>query len=313
MRADRLVATLLFLQERGRVTSAEVAAELEVSERTARRDLEALMAAGVPVYSRQGRGGGWTLVGGARTNLTGLTAEEIRSLFVLLGPVSDTPRMRTALRKLVRALPSTLRTDAEAASRVGLDDGTDWARAAEGGPHLAGLERAVLDRARLRLGYASPGGAARVRAVDPLGLVSKAGARYLVAGTEGGLRTFRVSRVTSVERTGEVFEPPAGFDLAAAWRGLAGPMEERMAAATVRGRAAPGTAALLDRLLGGRLRLGERDGDGWTRFEADGPSPEVVAAQLAGLGARVEVLAPEAARRRLAELAAELAGLYGAP
>lgn len=312
MRADRLVATLLFLQERGRVTSAEVAAELEVSERTARRDLEALAASGVPVYSRQGRGGGWELVGGARTNLTGLTAEEIRSLFVLLGPVSDTPRMRTALRKLVRALPSTLRTGAEAASRVGLDDGTDWARTAEGGgPHLAELERAVLDRARIRLGYAPPGGAARDRTVDPLGLVAKAGARYLVAGTDRGPRTFRVSRVTSVERTGEAFEPPEGFDLAAAWRELAGPLEERMAAATVRGRAAPGTAALLDRLLGGRLRLGEPGDDGWIRFEADGPSPEVVAAQLAGLGARVEVLAPEAARRRLVELAAELAGLYG--
>ncbi|MET9842663.1 HTH domain-containing protein, partial [Streptomyces virginiae] len=107
MRADRLVATLLFLQERGRVTVPEVATELEVSERTARRDLEALAAAGIPVYSQRGRGGGWSLVGGARTNLTGLTADEIRALFLVTGPLSATPELRTTLRKLVRALPPT--------------------------------------------------------------------------------------------------------------------------------------------------------------------------------------------------------------
>ncbi|KJY32879.1 transcriptional regulator, partial [Streptomyces katrae] len=91
------MATLLFLQERGRVTVPEVAAELEVSERTARRDLEALAASGIPVYSQRGRGGGWSLVGGARTNLTGLTAEEIRALFLVTGPLSATPELRTTL------------------------------------------------------------------------------------------------------------------------------------------------------------------------------------------------------------------------
>jgi hypothetical protein len=114
VRADRLVATLLFPQARGRmtaaeVTAAEVAAELGVSERTARRDLEAPAAAGVPVYSQRGRGGGWSLVGGARTDLTGLIAGEIRALFLVAGPSPATPELRTALRKLVRALPATLR------------------------------------------------------------------------------------------------------------------------------------------------------------------------------------------------------------
>src|SRR5215467_5041694 len=100
MRADRLVAVLLLLQARGRVTAAEVAAELEISERTARRDLEALGMAGVPVYSRQGRGGGWQLIGGARTDLTGLTAAEARALFLVAGPsASATPDVRAALRK----------------------------------------------------------------------------------------------------------------------------------------------------------------------------------------------------------------------
>ena len=116
MRADRLVAVLMLLQTRGQITAAEVADELEVSERTARRDLEALSMAGVPVYSRQGRNGGWQLVGGARTDLSGLNAAEARALFLVAGPSSSaTPELKAALRKLVRALPETFRSDAEAA------------------------------------------------------------------------------------------------------------------------------------------------------------------------------------------------------
>src|SRR5687768_16830943 len=117
MRADRLVATLLLLQQRGQVTAAEVAEELEVSERTARRDLEALGLAGIPIYSVQGRGGGWRLAGGGKTDLSGLTAAEARALFLVMGPSSAaTPEVRAALRKLVRALPESFRSAAEAAA-----------------------------------------------------------------------------------------------------------------------------------------------------------------------------------------------------
>lgn len=129
MRADRLLATLLMLQSRGQVTAAEVAAELEVSERTARRDLEALGMAGVPVYSRQGRNGGWQLLGGARTDLSGLTAPEARALFLVAGPASAaTPQVKAALRKLLRALPETFRDDAEAASSAVIVDHAAWGR-----------------------------------------------------------------------------------------------------------------------------------------------------------------------------------------
>ncbi|WP_406451521.1 WYL domain-containing protein [Streptomyces sp. NBC_00876] len=315
MRADRLVALLLFLQVRGRVTVAEVAAELEVAERTARRDLEALAAAGIPVYSQRGRGGGWSLVGGARTDLTGLTADESRALFLLAGPSSSSPGLRTALRKLVRALPTTLRPDAEAAVRAGIADATDWSRTAVTAdePQLGALQRAVIDGVQVRMGYAAPGRSAGERTVHPLGLASKAGVSYLVAGTDGGLRAFRLSRVTSVEPTGEPAVRPDGFDLATAWRSLAAVMEDRMHAVTVRGRAEPGAEAVLQRLFGGRLRIGPVLADGWTGIEMDGPSAEVVASQLAGLGARVEVLDPPGTRARLAELAAELAALYGTP
>ena len=119
VRADRLMAILLMLQQREQVTAAEVAMELEVSERTARRDLEALAVGGVPVYSIQGRGGGWRLLGGARTDLSGLTASEARALFLVAGPASTaTPAVKAALRKLVRALPEPFREQAEAAAII---------------------------------------------------------------------------------------------------------------------------------------------------------------------------------------------------
>src|SRR5688500_17031846 len=127
MRADRLVATLLLMQARGRVTAAELAEELEVSVATARRDLEALSAAGVPVYPQPGRGGGWSLLGGARTDLTGLTAAEAQALFALAGPgASIVPEVRSALRKLVQALPGTFRADAEAAAGAVVVDAAGW-------------------------------------------------------------------------------------------------------------------------------------------------------------------------------------------
>ncbi|MFI2737216.1 helix-turn-helix transcriptional regulator [Streptomyces sp. NPDC018711] len=315
VRADRLVATLLFLQSRTRVTVAEVAAELEVSPRTARRDLEALSTAGIPVYSQRGRGGGWSLVGGARTDLTGLTAEEIRALFLLAGPSSTTPELRTALRKLVRALPAPLRAGAEAASRAGLTDGTNWSRAdvTATGPHLDALRRAVVDGIQVRLGYAGPGKPVGVRTVHPLGLVAKAGHDYLVAETERGLRTFRLSRVASVQATGEPVVRPPGFDLPTVWRSFAARLEQRLYAATVRARAEPGALAVLERMFDGRLHVGPTLPDGWTEIRVDGPTPEVVATQLVGLGARIEVLDPPEARERLARLAVELAGAYGPP
>ncbi|MEV0783493.1 WYL domain-containing protein [Streptomyces sp. NPDC050423] len=312
MRADRLVALLLFLQSRGRVTVAEVAVELGVAERTARRDLEALATAGIPVYSQRGRGGGWSLVGGARTDLTGLTADESRALFLLAGPSSADPELRTVLRKLVRALPATLRPDAEAAVRAGV---TDWSRTAvtADAPRLDVLQRAVIDGVQVRLGYAGPGRPAGERTVHPLGLASKAGVAYLVGGTERGLRTFRLSRVTSVEVTGEPVVRPDDFDLATAWRSLASAVEDRMHAVTARALADPGAEAVLQRLFGGRLRIGAGAGDGRLEIEVDGPSPEVLASQLAGLGAQVEVLGPPRTRARLAELAAELASVYAFP
>src|ERR1700677_79855 len=114
MRADRLVEALLVLQARGQVTAEELAGELEVSVRTARRDLEGLAMAGIPVYSQPGRGGGWRLIRGGRTDPGGLPSDEARTLFLVAAPSTASPQVRTALRKLVQALPSSFRPTAEA-------------------------------------------------------------------------------------------------------------------------------------------------------------------------------------------------------
>jgi predicted DNA-binding transcriptional regulator YafY len=219
MRADRLVAALLVLQARGRVTAAELAEELEVSVATARRDLEALSAAGIPVYPQAGRGGGWSLLGGARTDLSGLNATEAQALFLLLGPAaSAAPDIRSALRKLVRALPGTFRADAEAAAEAVVVDPTRWSEADRTRPELVDvLQAAVIRRRRVRLEYANRARQRSERVVDPWGLVDKDDIWYLVAGTEKGQRTFRVDRIAEATVTDEPARRPADFDLSRAW------------------------------------------------------------------------------------------------
>jgi predicted DNA-binding transcriptional regulator YafY len=188
VRADRLIAALLLIQARGRVTAAEVAAELEVSVATARRDLQALSTAGIPVYPQPGRGGGWSLVGGARTDLSGLSAVEAQALFTLVGPAAAVSgEAKAALRKLVRALPPGFRADAEAAAGATMIDPTRWGERDRNRPELVDLlQRAVIRRHRVRLTYGSAKGQRTQRLVDPWGLVDKDDVWYVIAGTERG-------------------------------------------------------------------------------------------------------------------------------
>src|SRR5687767_14439833 len=214
------------LQARGQVTAAEVAEELEVSERTARRDLDALGMAGLPIYSVQGRHGGWRLAGGGRTDLSGLTAGEARALFLVAGPASAaTPAVKAALRKLVRALPEPFRVQAEAAASSFVMDPQRWgsSRIEHRPPprFLDDLQDAVIRRVQVRLGYVDGNGAETERTVHPLGIVAKGPSWYLVCHTEAGRRTFRIDRVSSADPTGDPAHRPDDFDLAASWREIA--------------------------------------------------------------------------------------------
>ena len=315
MRADRLIAVLLLLQTRERVTVAEVARELEISSRTARRDLEALGMAGVPVYSSAGRGGGWSLVGGARTHLTRLTGDEARALFLAAGPATGlTPGVQAALRKLLAALPEPLRKGAEAAGSAVVVDAATWGRTPPPEPpYLGVLRQAVLDERQVVLGYTGRVGTPSSRTVSPLGLVTKSGVWYLVAGTDAGARTFRVGRVTGVTPIDAAVVRPAGFDLAAAWEESSAAVEARRGAARVRGLAEPSVVTLLRVRLGTRLTVGGTEPDGRVEVEVAGPAVEMLVSELAGYGDRLCVLDPPEARSLLAGVAAQLRGLYGEP
>jgi len=316
VRADRLVAILLLLQARGQVTAAEVAEELEVSERTARRDLEALGVAGLPIYSQQGRHGGWRLAGGGRTDLSGLTAGEARALFLVAGASSlpATPQVKAALRKLVRALPEPLRSGAEAASATVVVDPGGWDErhhARPPPPLLDAVQSAVVGGEQVTLGYVARNREPSTRVVHPLGLAAKGSTWYLVADTDAGLRTFRVDRMTSVTPTGQPVVRPQGFELAEAWQLIADEIEQRRTPLLARALAGPDAVPHCRWALGNRVRIGPAGPDGRVEIELRGHSVESLAGEIAGLGGAIEVLDPPELRERLARLAEELIATYG--
>ncbi|MDA3648095.1 WYL domain-containing protein [Saccharopolyspora indica] len=307
MRADRLVAALLLLQARGRVTAADLADELEVSVATARRDLEALSAAGIPVYPQPGRGGGWSLVGGARTDLSGLNAAEAQALFVLLGPASSAaPELTSALRKLVRALPATFRADAEAAAAAVVSDPARWGERSREPPELVEpLQNATVRRLKVRLTY---GGSAE-RLVDPLGLVDKDGIWYLIADTGAGRRTFRVDRIAAATTTEQPAERPADFDLAAEWARIAAEVEQRRSLVSAVVLVDAELFPVLRKRFGRHCEVVERTA-GHVRARVTAHLARSLAEQLAGWGSAVEVLEPDSVRRELARIGRDLTERY---
>ncbi|MDO9454552.1 YafY family protein [Nocardioides sp.] len=313
MRADRLVATVLLLQQRGRVTAADLAVELEVSVPTARRDLEALSSSGVPVYPQPGRGGGWQLVGGARTDLSGLSAAEAQALFLLLGPsAGGSPETRAALRKLLRALPATFRDEAEAAAGTTLVDRAGWGGVERERPVLVDtLQAAVVRRRRVRLTYADARGRTSERLVEPWGVVDKDETWYVVAGTDRGRRTFRVDRVVDAEVTAETFERPSDLVLDEAWRETVGAMEERRSRTSATVLVDERFVFVLRDHFGRHCSVVGSEPDGRARVEVAAPTALDLARTLAGWGGRLEVVRPASVRAELARIGSELVASYG--
>jgi predicted DNA-binding transcriptional regulator YafY len=313
MRADRLVATLLLMQARGRVTAAELAEELEISVATARRDLEALSTAGIPVYPQPGRNGGWSLLGGARTDLSGLTATEAQALFLLVGPAAAVaPEAKAALRKLVRALPDTFRADAQAAADAVVIDPARWGERGKDRPELVDhLQTAVVRRRKVRLGYASKGKPPAERLVEPLGLIDKDDVWYLIAGTDRGQRTYRIDRVLAATITEETFERPDDFDLAAAWDRVVDEMEQQrsLVSATVVVRTR--FVFVLQDQFGRHCEVLEDLPGERTRLRLAAQRPVMIAQVLAGWGALIDDVDSDPVRAELARLGAELTTLYG--
>ena len=307
MRADRLVATLLVLQAKGRVTASELAVELETSVATARRDLEALSMAGIPVYPQPGRGGGWQLIGGARTDLSGLNSDEARALFLLVGPAASLdPQAKSALRKLVRALPATFREDAEAAASAVVIDPAKWgAPAPQRPPFVDELQSAIVARRVVRVTYRAWDRDPVEREVHPWGLVEKNGTWYLLGGVQGAERTYRVDRMTALETTEAAADRPADFDLAEAWERVGAQVRERpraQATVVVDSEVVP----LLRKVFVGLEE--ERVDDHRSRVILVADTETMLARSLAGWAEFVSEIDSEPVREELARLGRVLGG-----
>ncbi|RMI35357.1 helix-turn-helix transcriptional regulator [Nocardia stercoris] len=310
MRADRLVSALLLLQAHGRLTAADLAQRLEVSVATARRDLEALSAAGIPVYPQAGRGGGWALVGGARTDLTGLTAPEAESLFLLLGPAAETDRARAALRKLVQALPRTFRDEARAAAEATMIDSAGWGEPQRVRPATVELlQRAVVRRRKVRITYRGKDARPAARIVEPWGLIDKDDTWYLLAGTDRGRRTFRVDRIAETELLDEPATRPDDFVLEAAWREVVADLERNRSRTWATARAENRHLPILRHHFGIHCEVVSRAG-AEVVLRVAAPTALDLARNLAGWGGLVEVLEPAEVRDELARIGAELTAAY---
>jgi len=302
MRATRLVSLLLLLQMRGQLTAHELADHFEVSVRTIHRDVESLGAAGVPVEAVRGPAGGYRLAGGYRTKLTGLTTAEAEALFVAPAPAAELGLggvLANARLKVLAALPAELQERASRAERYFHLDTRGWFRGEDTVPHLPTIAAATWRERRLSARYREGARVVR-RTLDPLGLVLKGGAWYLVAHRSAGMRVYRVSRFVSVRVRDEPFERPDDFDLHAYWEKWSRTFEASRPRVEVKLRA----SALAIRHLPRDLQGG--DGVFTVGFE----NLEEAFRELLKFGPDAEVLEPPELRTRIAETAGEVAQMY---
>lgn len=317
MRASRLLAILILLQNRGRLTAESLAAEFEVSERTIYRDIDALSAAGVPVYGDRGPGGGFALLDGYRTRLTGLAADEATALAFAGVPsaaqaIGFGSALRDAFGKLLLALPGEGREQAGKAAGTFLVDPADWYRGGAPSPHLPELARATLAQRQIEIRYASWQNV-REHRLDPLGLVLKGGQWYLVGHGHKGLGTYRVEAIRHLQVLDHGFERPTGFVLADWWRKAQAAFEASLFSSRASLRVSP---LGLERLAALSPRGAEAasqaqvGADGWFRTNMAVEDSDHGARELLGLGAELEVLGPPGLRARMAQLAQGIAAHY---
>ena len=320
MRADRLLSLLMLLQARGQMTARELAKELEVSERTIYRDIDALSIAGVPVYGESGPEGGYALVDSYRTNLTGLTEGEVRALFMLSipAPLADlgvSQELRAALLKLSAALPDARRRDEEWVRQRFHLDSTWWRQGEERAPHLQTIHQAVWQDRKLHVVYRPPFAIEIERLVAPYGLVAKAGVWYLACARNDTIYVHRVSDLLDVRVSDESFERPASFDLAAFWEEWCTEYEIFLSDFTATVRVAPSFIPELPRYFGNYIhtkiaRAGLPDAEGWIRLELSFESFEAARDRILGFGRGVEVLEPRALHRSVLDYAEQIVALY---
>ncbi|MFE9022513.1 helix-turn-helix transcriptional regulator [Streptomyces sp. NPDC007808] len=314
MKSSRLISILLLLQTRGRMTAAQLAEELEVSVRTVYRDVEALGAAGVPLYGDAGHAGGYRLLDGYRTRLTGLTTDEAEALFLagVPGPAAQLGLgsvLATAQLKVRAALPAELRGHADRISGRFHLDAPGWYADADETPYLPAVADAVWHSRVLHVRYRRWREPTDVeRRLEPYGLVLKAGRWYVVAGP--GPRTFRVDQILELTASDEEFTRPDDFELAAYWAAYQRDFHDRLRQGEALVRLAPGVRP--DGPMAVAVRdNGRTDEEGWTLVTVPIESVDHAHGEFLRLGADIEVLRPVALRERIAATVRELMARYG--
>lgn len=320
MRASRLMSILLLLQNRGRLTAEQLAAHFEVSVRTIYRDIDELSAAEVPVYADRGPGGGFQLLDGYRTKLTGLSPSEAETLFIagLPGPAAEmglADALATAQLKLTAALPENTRANARRLSARFHLDPVDWFRSAASARLLPAIATAVWGETAIDVAYKRAGSdKAASRRLQPLGLVLKAGTWYVVAHAGDNVRTYRVSNILDLQQTGERFTRPKDFDLVRFWTASSRAYEVGLYRGTAELRVSKRGMARLEALGATVLQAAQNSAEpektgGWTRITIPIESIEHAAVDMLKLGGDAEVLKPVALRRRVAKTARDVAQL----
>ncbi len=325
MRASRLVALLLLLQSRGGMTAAELAEELEVSVRTVHRDVEALGAAGVPIYAERGPHGGIRLVDGYRTRLTGMTSDEAEALFLsgMPGPAAELGLgtvVAGARLKVLAALPPELRGRASRLLERFHLDAAGWFRAGEAVPHLPTISECVWDGRKLEIDY-DRGDNLVTRTLDPLGIVLKAGTWYLVAAHDDQLRTYRVSRVMGAAGLPDKAHRPEGFDLVSYWSESIASYEREAPRLEVTVRVRRDAYRRMEEIFSAAVNasareLSDPEPETWRRVTLLLDWPREAIGKLLSMGTALEVLEPVTLRTELGNLAVAVAARYavdGAP
>jgi len=322
VRADRLLSILLLLQGRGKMTAQALAEELEVSERTVYRDIDALCTSGVPIYSESGHGGGYGLMEDYRTHLTGLNKEELRALMTLgsFAPLSDLglrQDLRAALLKISAALPESSRVDDSRIQHFFHFDQTWWQQSNDWMPHLQRVQEALWENRKLEILYRLPQPLEIRHLVSPYGLVVKAGRWYLVCEKNGSVYVYRLSELLDVQLSDEVFMRPEGFDLAAFWAKWCRRYEGFLTVFSVTLEVASRVMPLLRQTFGEQVErqlsdLGPIEAGGWYRIEVSFESFEAAREKVLGLGNGVRVVAPLALQLSVQDYAAQILKLYQA-
>lgn len=320
MRADRLLSIMLLLQSRGKMTARDLAEELEVSERTVYRDIDALCTAGVPVYSESGHGGGYGLTEDYRTHLTGLSKDELRALMTLgsFGPLSDLglrDELRAALLKISASLPESSRYDDERIQRFFHFDQTWWQQSSAWMPRLQKVQEALWQDRKLEILYRLPQPLEVRHLVSPYGLVVKAGRWYLVCERNGSVFVYRLSELLDVQLSDETFTRVEDFDLAAFWSKWCQRYEGFLTVFNATLEVVPAVFPLLHKAFGSQVEeqlidIGQTQAEGWQRIDVAFESFEAAREKVLGLGSGVRVVAPQALRLSVQDYAEQIVKLY---